>query len=254
MKIAIAAALLAAGMAATAQAQVTIRYMRETSNSSLQITYQGGSYSGYGYGYGYGHGYGGYGYGGGYYSSAVAPGVVAGAWHPWGAGYYAGYGGGYRRGFGGYASYYAGPVRPVYAADPVPERSPANSAALALDQGRKRLRLGDYKGAVDEIRTAVVEDTAGGTAEAWFSVALSLWGDAKNADKALKAALAHGHKGGLELSLRDKKELARAQLFLGKGSGEAAAYVLFLLGQPEKLEQLAAKDAALKALLPPKQP
>jgi len=35
-----------------------------------------------------------------------------------------------------------------------------------------------------------------------------------------------------------------------KQGGEATAYALSLLGEPEKLEKLAEKDAALKPLLP----
>ena len=251
-KIALAAALVMV-MAVAAEAQVTITYTRRTSNSRLTLTFQGGSYTSYGYG-GYGHGgygYGGYGYGGygGYYTSAVAPGVVAGAYHPWGAGY--GYG------YPGY-TYYSGPVRPIldyYPGVPrserVPERSPENVTTALIDQARKRIRVGDYRGAVDDVRSAVVADPAGGASEAWFAVALAIAGDVRNADKALRSALGHGFKGRLEIQLRDKKEAARVEAALGKQGGEAAAYALSLLGQPEKLGKLAEKDAALKPLLPP---
>jgi hypothetical protein len=241
--------VLVAGMALAADAQVTVRYTRDTSHSRLTVTYE----SGYGYGYGYGgYGYGGYGYGGwgygGTYRPAVAPGVAAGAWHPWGAGYGVGYGSG---------GYYAGPVRPildyypgVVRSEPVPERSPENISAAALDQGRLRLRAGDYRGAVEDIRGAVVAEGQAATSEAWFAVALSIAGEPRNADKALRAALKHGFKGKLDLALRDDKEKSRVVAALSKAAGEGAAYTLALLGRPEALEKLAAQDVALKPLLP----
>jgi hypothetical protein len=240
-KIALAATLVVF-MAVAAEAQITVTYTRQTSNSRLTLSYQGGTYASYGYG-GYG-GYGGYyGYGGSF-RHAVAPGVVAGAYHPWGAGY--GYG------YPGY-TYYSGPVRPImdyYPGVPRSERVPENVTPVWIDQGRKRLRMGDYRGAVDDIRAAVVADVAGGTSEAWFAVALALAGDVRNADKALRSALGHGFKGRLELKLRDKKEEARIGAALLKAEGDATAYALSLLDQPEKLAKLAEKDAALKPLLP----
>lgn len=256
MKTFALAATLVLFMALAAEAQISITYTRQTSNSRLTVNFSGGSFHSYGYG-GYGGfsssgiSYGGAGYGvssgvygyGGYYRSAVAPGVAAGMYHPYGAGYSYGY-----PGYG----YYSGPVRPIMdysPAVPRPERAPENVSNVLLDQARKRLKFGDYKGAVDDIRNAVVSDPAGGTSEAWFAVALAIAGEARVADKALKAALSHGFKGRLELQLRDKREEARISTALGKLDGAAAAYALSLLGQPEKLDALAAKEPALKALL-----
>jgi hypothetical protein len=234
------AATLVIFMAVAAEAQITVTYTRQTSHSRLTLSNQGGSYYNYGYG-GYGYGY------GGTYRSAVGPGVVAGAYHPWGAGYSYGYP-------GSSYSYYSGPVRPVmdyYPGVPRSERSPENVTSLLLDQARKRIRMGDYRGAVDDVRSAVVADPAGGRSEAWFALALAIAGEGRVADKALRAALGHGFKGRLELQLRDKKEEARIAAALLKADGEATAYALSLLGQPEKLEKLAEKNTALKPLLPP---
>lgn len=265
-KHALAAALVLA-MAVAAEAQITVTYTRQTSNSRLTVRFSAASYSGYGYGYGYGGssfagiGYGGYGYAyggyGGYLGSvrhAVAPGVVAGAYHPGLVGYGYGYPGN---------GYLSGATRPIMDYFPgavrdrqVPERSPENVASALLDQARKRLKIGDYRGAVEDIRSAVVEDEGGGTSEAWFAVALAITGDGRNADKALRAALEHGFKGTLDVQLRHKKEEARIVSILSKAVGEgatAAAYALSLLGQPEKLEKLAVKDVSLKALLPPEE-
>jgi hypothetical protein len=235
------AATLVILMAVAAEAQITVTYTRRTSNSRLTLSYQGGAYSQYGYG---GTGYGGYAGYYGTYRSAVAPGVVAGGYHPWGVGYGYGYP-------GSTYTYYSGAVRPIMDYAPAVPRSPENVTSLLLDQARKRLRMGDYRGAVEDIRSAVVADTGGGTSEAWFAVALAIGGDVRNADKALRSALGHGFRGRLELQLRDKKEEARVTAALLKAEGEATAYALSLLGQPEKLEKLAEKTAALKPLLPP---
>ncbi len=246
------AALGIAGMALAADAQVSIQYTRQSSHSKLTITYQGGFSYGYGYGgYGYGCGYGSaYGTSGGYYGwpgsyrSAVAPGVAAGMWHPWGAGYGVGYA-------GGGSTYYSGPVRPTLVApERVVERSPENISAAALDLGRKRIRAGDYRGAVEDIRAAVVAEGENPTSEGWFAVTLALAGDVRNGDKALKAALAHGFRGKLDLVLRDEKEKGRVLAACSKLPGEAAAYVAALLGRPEALAGLAEKDPSLKPLVP----
>lgn len=252
MKKTLLAAALVLVMAVAAQAQVSITYTRQTSNSRLTVRFTGGSFHGYGYG---GSSFTGIGYGGasytyssgvlgyGSYRSAVAPGVVAGMYHPYGGGTYFGYPG---------YTYYSGAARPIMDYSPAPPaRSPENVNAALLDQGRKRLRIGDYRGAVDDIRAAVVGDPAGGASEAWFAVALVLGGDARNADKALRAALGHGFKGRLDVQLRDRRETQRVTAALAKLSGESAAYTLSLLGQDDKLAALAEKDAALKPLLPP---
>lgn len=257
--------LLVLAFAAAAQAQVVPGSGWGASGSGA--TYTGRNAPGHGYGYGTRVGassyYGGSGYcggwgaipgwwygGGGYYHTAVAPGVAAGMWHPGGpsvAGYEP-----YGPGLGpSYAGYGPAPYAPVVVRpERVAERSPENVAAAAVDAGRRRVRAGDYKGAVDAIRTAVVAEGDVAAHEAWFAVALVLAGEPRPADKALRAALKHGFKGGLDLSLRDAKEAARAAGVLAQTGGEAAAYALARLGRPEALKALAEKDPALRPLLP----
>jgi hypothetical protein len=252
VKKSVLAASLVILMAVAAEAQISITYTRQTSNSRLTVRFSGGSFHSYGYGgasfTGIGYGGASYGYssgvfGYGSYRSAVAPGVVAGMYHPYGGGTYFGYPG---------YTYYSGAARPIMDYSPAPPpRTGENLNSALLDQGRKRVRYGDYRGAVDDIRAAVVGDPAGGVSEAWFAVALVLAGDARNADKAMRAALGHGFKGRLDVQLRDRRETQRVTGALAKLAGESAAYTLSLLGQDEKLAALAEKDASLKPLLPP---
>lgn len=245
MKKVLLSAVLLACLAAAAEAQITVTYTRETSNSRLHVRFHGGSFHSYGYGgYGYGHGfgggfytdYGGYGYG--TVTHAVAPGVVAGVYRPWGGYVYPPYA-------RPILDYYPGPLR----TERVPERSPENASAAFLDQARKRVKKADYAGAVEDAREAVLLEALGGVSEAWFAVALALKGDIPRADKALRAALARGFKGRLDLVARDKREEARILAALEGKEGPSTAYVLSLLGRGDKLAALAEKDAALKPLL-----
>jgi hypothetical protein len=250
--------ILTLGLALAAHAQVVVSGPSVTQSYSRQSTYTGTGLPGHGWGYGtryqdyYGcsrWGYPYWGYGGGYYSTAVAPGVAAGMWHPGGP-YVTGvdYGPGIEPYGGGYGPL---PYRPVVArAERVAERSPENVAAVAVEAGRRRIRAGDYRGAVAATREAIVADGDVATHEAWFAVALALAGETRPADKALRAGLKHGFKGTLDLQMRDAKEAARVGALLAQAGGEAAAYALSLLGQPQALQALAAKDPALKPLLP----
>ncbi len=250
-KAVLVAALLAL-MAVAAEAQVYVEYSRRTRDSSLRITYGGGYYYGYGYG--------------GYYGAGTRYCVPRG-----GYGYpgYAPYPGGEYGGYGQY--YYSGPVYPPYYArytvmdysPPRPaarggaaDRSPAAAAAREVEEGRRRFRLGDYRGAVDAFREAVAADTSGAAAQAWFALALGVTGDYRNADKALRSAAERAAFGKIDLKdlFRDAKERARVLGVLAKAAGEGAltaAWVQSLEGDPARLKQLADKDAAAKRLLAP---
>jgi hypothetical protein len=273
---------LVALMAAAAQAQVVIDYTRESRNSRLRITYSSG------YGYGYGYGYGGYGYGTGY-GSFYGGGLNYGGYPGYGAmytggssysfggtpygygyagpyggvGYYGGYSGGYG-GYGGYG-YRGGFDRPYASADaagpvtrsgPAADRLPEFASAREIEEGRRRLKMGDYRGAVDQFRASVAAQTDNPVAQAWFAVALAIMGDGKNADKALRAAVGGkvaADKLGLADGFHDDKERARVVAALGRVGGDgslAAAFALSLAGEPEKLKQLAEKDPVARQLLP----
>jgi hypothetical protein len=284
MKKALLTGALLALMAVAAQAQATFEYNRRDHNSSLRITFSGYSYSGYGYG---GYGYGGYGTGYGY--SGFGPGLVGtyrggtysfGVQHVWpdafgygygypvysGPGYYSGYGlysygtppglyGGYPRGPYRRApagDYYPGPLRPAGVAD----RAHEYASAKEIEEGRRRFKLGDYRGAVEEFRSAVIAHTDNPVAQAWFAIALALTGDGRNADKALRAAAGRAPFAAPDLKglFRDERERSRAMALLGKLSGEGAltaAYVESLAGNPDRLKQMAEKDASAKKLLGP---
>lgn len=276
MKKILLSAVLVAALAAVAEAQVTIDYSRQNRNSSLRIRYSSG------YGYGYGYGYGGYyaGFGGSYtaygagYNSYFGPGGLN-------YGFYPGYGypttGGpsiysygspysYTGGYGG-VGYYprAGFGRPSASADaagpvartgPVADRIPEFMAAREIEEGRRRLRMGDYRGAVDQFRAAVAAQTDNALAQAWFAVGLAITGDGRNADKALRAAVAGGvaaEKMGLADGFHDDRERAKVTAALSRMGGDgslAAAFALSLSGDPGKLKQLAEKDPAARRLLP----
>lgn len=212
-----------------------------------------------GYGYGYGWGYGGsyivagdgyglyysgpvYGWSGG--GSAVAPGVAAAdptpGWGPWGA-------------YGPYRRAWTAPV-PSYS---IPPRAAARApeAALpagALEEGRRRFRLADYRGALDGFREAVVADGSDGAAEAHFALALAATGDHRNADKALRSALGHGFAGKVDVASMAKDERERgklaAALLRSPETSLASAWALSALGRPERLDALSAKDADAKRL------
>jgi hypothetical protein len=265
VKTAILSAAIAMLMAAAAHAQVVV--VEETGkrrwgySSSGCGTYGWGGY-GVGYGYGYGYGYGGFGTGfSGYgYSTYQGPLVSGGYGYGGlygGAGYYGGYGGyGYRGG------YFSRPSASTDAAGPLPRTGPVSdrmaefTSARDIDDGRVRLKSGDYRGAVDQFRAAVAAHTENPVAQAWFAVALAISGDGKNADKALRAAAVAGFpldRVTLADGFRDDKERAKVTAALARVSGDgafAAAFALSLAGEGDKLKQLAEKDPAAKRLLP----
>ncbi|HVE42265.1 MAG TPA: hypothetical protein VNM14_20440 [Planctomycetota bacterium] len=243
-------------MTAVAQAQVTFEYSRRNRNSSLTVTYS----SGVGYGYGYG-GYGGYSYGGFGYGSGLYYGGYGGpliySYGGYGDPYNGGYYGGYR-----YRGAYGRPAAATEAAGPAPhsgpvaDRIPEFTAAREIEEGRRRLKAGDYRGAVDDFRSAVAAHTDSPLAQAWFAVALAIAGDGKNADKALRAAAAGGipsERLSLADGFREEKERVRVIVALARVTGEgslAAAYALDRLGEPARLKQLAEKDPVARQLLP----
>jgi hypothetical protein len=246
---------LLAGMAAAAQAQVTFDYSRTTRNSSLTVTYSSGfGYYGYGgYGYGTGFFYGGYGVGG--YGGYAGPLTYSygGYGDAFGGGYYGGY-----RYRGAYGRPYAATevAGPTARTGPVSDRVPEYTAAREIEEGRRRLKAGDYRGAVDDFRSAVAAHTESPLAQAWFAVALAIAGEGKNADKALRAAAAAGvptDKISLADGFRDEKERVRVIVALARLSGEgslAAAFALDRIGEPVRLKQLAEKDPVARQLLP----
>jgi hypothetical protein len=268
VKKTILAAALVSLMAVAAEAQVTLTYSKQNKNSSLTITVSGGSYSGYGYGYGYGLGY-------GYGCGPVAPygpGLVAnvgGGTLTFGTRHVLPYGYGWG-GYGGYGMYGGG----SYGYEPgiytyglpraVPDYSPApllrtsgasdrvheHRAAKEIEEGRRRFRWGDYRGALDEFRSAVATDPDSPLAHLYFAAALAVAGDAKNADKALRAGLDRGAAPKASLEFRDEKERQRVAGKLAADAGLAAAYALSLAGEPERLKKFAEKDPVAKKLLP----
>ena len=131
------------------------------------------------------------------------------------------------------------------------------SAALDAHRSwRRRLKAGDYRGAVDDFRSAVAAHTDSPLAQAWFAVALSIAGDGKNADKALRAAAASdvpSERISLADGFRDERERVRVIVALARVTGEgslAAAFALDRIGEPARLKQLADKDPAARQLLP----
>jgi hypothetical protein len=230
-----------------------------------------GSSSGAGVGSGYGTGhiagtgysapyYNGFGYG---FSWGGRPGFLFG-YPGWGS-VWAGYGnGGYS---GGSPGYWGGEGRfyPPFAAagvagpapqPPPPDRTPEAASQREINEGRRRFRQGDYRGAVDSFRSAVIATTESPTAQAWFAVGLIVSADGRNADKALRAAASGGlAPGALSLDglFRDEKERVRVIVALAKVTGEgglAASYALSLAGEPARLKQLSEKDPAALRLVP----
>jgi hypothetical protein len=252
MKNAVLSIAFLALMAAAAQAQVTFEYSRQNRNSSFSVTYS----SGYGYG-GYG-GYGGYSYGGlGYGSGLLYGGYGFGSPLLYGGSYGGGYYGGYRyRGSWGRPSAATEVAGPAPRSGPVADRVPEFTAAREIEEGRRRLKAGDYRGAVDDFRSAVAAHTDSPLAQAWFAVALAIAGDGKNADKALRAAAASGvpsERISLADGFRDEQERVRVIVALARVTGEgslAAAFALDRIGEPARLKQLADKDPAARQLLP----
>jgi hypothetical protein len=224
--------------------------------------------SGYGSGYGTGSGYA-YSPASGYWGYGGRRGCGGTGLYPgWGLGY--GFGAGYGGGslYGGYpgtwghdwtygrpyaAASISGPWTP---ARPVVDRGPELASALDIDEGGRRFRSGDYRGALDSFRSAVAAHPESAVAQAWFAVALVSLGDGRHADKALRSAAAGGLAAGaisLEGMFRDDKERVRMIVALAKVGNEgglAAAYALALSGEPVRLKQLAEKDPVARGLLP----
>jgi len=201
----------------------------------------------------YGSGYGYAGQGGPFAYSYGGPAYYS---DPYGGGYY--YGGGGYRYRGAFSRPYAATevAGPVNRTGPVADRLPEFNSAREIEEGRRRLKSGDYKGAVDDFRSAVAAHTESPLAQAWFAVALVIAGDGRNADKALRAAAAAGlpsDKLSLADAFHDEKERVRVIVALARITGEgglAAAYALDRLGEPVRLKQLAEKDPAARQLLP----
>jgi len=190
------------------------------------------------------------GFGGGYYDG------------PWLAGYGSLYGGAGYYGYGTRGGWLTRPSASADAAGPLPRNGPVAdrmaefASAREIEEGRTRLRMGDYRGAVDGFRAAVAAHTENPVAQAWFAVALAIVGDGKNADKALKAAAEAGvpvDKLTLADGFRDEKERVRVIVALAKTSGDgtlAAAFALSLAGEGVRLKQLSEKDPVARRLLP----
>jgi hypothetical protein len=282
------AGALVLGMAVAAEAQIYVDYTKKTSHGSFTLSYS----SGYGYGYGYGYGGYGYsgGFGPGFVGRVGGGTLAFGVRHvlPYDFGYGGYYGPGYGEVYGypfGYApgTYYAGggiysygtppglyggyrghpALRPPVSdhfPGPAPRATPGVSdraheyaSAKEIEDGRRRFRMGDYRGALDEFRAAIVAHPENPLAQAYFAVALAVTGDGKHADKALRAAAEKVPFGKVELIFANDKERGRVLGLLAKTAGDgvlAAAFAASSLGEPERLKRLADKDPAAKKLLP----
>jgi hypothetical protein len=267
-KFMVAAALVLA-LGAVAQAQVTIDYSRRDRNSSLRVSYS----SGYGYGgfySGFGGGY--YAYGAGYNSyygpTGLNYGFYPGYLYTNGPSIY-GYGSGpysYRGGYGGVGYYrpgsYSRPSASADAAGPVSRTAPVSDRVVELavgreiEEGRRRLKTGDYRSSLDQFRASFAAHPENALVQAWFAVALAISGDGRNADKALKSAVADGvdpEKMSLADVFHDDKERAKVTAALGRtgaDGGLSAAFALSLAGDSARLKQLAEKDPVARKLLP----
>ena len=236
------------------------------------------SYSGTGYGYGFGSGCGcgfgsGYGYSG-FGSSTFGSGFGLGDFDLGplsigsaglfsGVGYAGGlYGspmGGMVRGFA-YPPYgYAAPTRamlppPQFTLPASPDRLAEAASAREVENGLKHFKAGDYRGAVDAFRLAVVAHTENPLAQAYFALGLIVIGEGKNADKALRLATERGtfEKIDLRSMFKDVKERDRVLGVLGRISGDGlltAAWAQSLATDPDRLKELAQKDPVAKTLL-----
>lgn len=130
------------------------------------------------------------------------------------------------------------------------------TSARDIEVGLRRLKSGDYRGAVDSFRAAVIEQPQDGSAKAHFALGLVIVGDGKNADRSLRAAAELGSFGKIAVNsmFKDEKERDRIVGSLGRISGEgalAAAWVQSLAGEPGRLRQLAERDPVAKKLLEP---
>lgn len=213
---------------------------------------------GYGYTYGYGYGYGGFTYGspGSLYTYVQGPVLLGGYGYGGlygGMGYYGGYG--YRGAFLPRPSASADAAGPVSRPGPVADRLAEFASVREMEEGRNRLKSGDYRGAVDQFRAAVAARTESPLAQAWFAVALAIVGDGRNADKALRAATSAGFPAdrmSLADAFRDEKERAKVTAALGRMSGDgalSAAFALSLAGEGARLKDLAEKDPVARKLL-----
>lgn len=209
--------------------------------------------------WGYGSGYGGFTtcYPGARYAYFQGPVLLGGYGYGGlygGMGYYGGYG--YRGGTWSRPTASADAAGPVSRTGPVSDRLAEFASVREMEEGRGRLKTGDYRGAVDQFRAAVAARTESPLAQAWFAVALAIAGDGKNADKALRAAVAAGFpvdRMSLDNAFRDDKERAKVIDALTKTTGHgslAAAFALSLAGEGAKLRQLAEKDPVARKLLP----
>jgi hypothetical protein len=171
-----------------------------------------------------------------------------------GMGYYGSYGS--RGGYFGRPGASTDAAGPLARTGPVADRMAEFTSAREIEEGRARLKTGDYRGAVDQFRSAVASQTENPVAQAWFAVALAIAGDGKNADKALRAAAAAGFpldRLGLADGFRDDKERAKVTSLIDRASGDgslAAAFALSLAGEGAKLQKLAEKDPVARQLLP----
>lgn len=274
MKNILLAAMLLAVMAAAVQAQVVVvDSNRQTRYGSLNVRSASYSYSASYYGFGLSYGYGGYGYPGcfSYYHGGcgvpvngmpmTAPCPLYGPPGTFYSGYglysygtpyglYGGGGGAYYGGMPGIESELPPPPRKTDDA----EKLEKLSSSKQIDLGRFRFRAGDYRGALDEFRQAVVADPSA-AAQAHFAIALVVAGDLKNADKALRGAVDKAPFGKIDFTglFPNEKEKARVLAALQKVSGDgslAAAFALQSMGVPEPLQKQAEKDPLAKKFLP----
>lgn len=251
MKTSLLSAVVVLLTAVAAQAQVVVV---DPPEQRKLIRWPRTGYSGWG-----GVGVGGYTWGGygtgfsGYWTSSWDGPLYAGGSLYGGAGYY---------GYGTRGGYWSRPSASADAAGPLPRTGPVAdrmaefASAREIEEGRARLRMADYRGAVDGFRAAVAAHTENPVAQAWFAVALAIVGEGKNADKALRAAAAAGvpvDRLTLADGFRDEKERVRVIVALAKTSGDGtltAAFALSLAGEGVRLKQLAEKDPVAKQLLP----
>lgn len=249
MKKPILSGALAILMAAAAHAQTV-----ETSPEYKLIRGCRRAWSGWGgYGYsGFTTGYSGFGYG--YYAGPGVDFFGAGTGSLYvGPGYYGSQG---YRGYFNRPSASADAAGPLSRSGPVADRMAEFTSAREIDEGRARLKSADYRGAVDQFRSAVAAHTENPLAQAWFAVALAIAGDVKNADKALRAAAAAGFpldRVALADAFRDEKERVRVIVTLAKASEDGSLAVAFALsqaGEGAPLKKLAEKDPVAKNLLP----
>ena len=249
MTKAILSGAIALFLAAAAHAQ-SVETTPETTRILRRSTWTWSGWGGTGTS-GFTTGYTGYGYGYGYYGGPV------------GVDYY-GYGAGSLYGGAGYYRSY-GFRRPIASADaagpgvrsgPVADRLAEFASAREIEAGRASLKSGDYRGAVDQFRSAVAAHTENPLAQAWFAVALAITGDVKNADKALRAAAAAGFpldRVTLADAFHDEKERVKVIVALAKASGDGSLAVAFALSQAGEgavLKKLSDKDPVAKSLLP----